>query len=224
MNYAKKHTLICNNDSKIYHAKCLKIDRDTAYELQNTPDWFCPCYLEFIFPYFNHNFPSVTNNSITKCHSCKKIISKSRDHIVNCFIYDNISHASCISNTTNTCTSCTLYDISQIDLNDLFRMAKFNPYSVFDENDEENCNKNCIFDGDLDFDFCETTDIARNVLNKCKFYDSEDIAFENGRGASFYFNIYTQLCLIFLIHPHIKASNCTRNTMCTTNRIHQILP
>ena len=66
--------LVCAFDSKPYHAKCLKIDNDTALELQNLPDWYCPICLENIIPMFNddHDIPIVN-----KCHHCTKLISPS---------------------------------------------------------------------------------------------------------------------------------------------------
>ena len=34
--YSHDVILVCSNDSKTYHAKCLKIDRDIAFEIQQT--------------------------------------------------------------------------------------------------------------------------------------------------------------------------------------------
>ncbi len=58
--YSHDILLVCNNDNKPYHAKCLKIDRDTAFELQTTPDWFCPKCIEENLPicdYFSDETP-----------------------------------------------------------------------------------------------------------------------------------------------------------------------
>ena len=51
--YTHDVALVCNNDYKIYHAKCLKIDRDVALEIQNSSDWYCPCCLKSMFPLFD---------------------------------------------------------------------------------------------------------------------------------------------------------------------------
>ena len=53
--YLHDIALVCSNDSKIYHAKCLNIDNDTAFELHNSPDWFCPCCLRTSFPFFDYD-------------------------------------------------------------------------------------------------------------------------------------------------------------------------
>ena len=52
--YSHDVILVCSNDSKTYHAKCLKIDRDIAFEIQQTPDWFCPNCLKNAIPLFDN--------------------------------------------------------------------------------------------------------------------------------------------------------------------------
>ena len=49
--YTHDIILVCSNDHKPYHAKCLKISSDTAIEVQKLPDWICPRCLKDIIPF-----------------------------------------------------------------------------------------------------------------------------------------------------------------------------
>ena len=64
--------LSCHLDHKSYHAKCLKIDNDTALELQHSENWFCPVCIENILP-INSMVLSETNPE--SCHVCNRTIS-----------------------------------------------------------------------------------------------------------------------------------------------------
>ena len=46
--YIYTHNIIlgCTLENKPFHAKCLKINNDTALELQKMSDWFCPPLFE----------------------------------------------------------------------------------------------------------------------------------------------------------------------------------
>ena len=136
--YIHDVALVCTYDTKIYHAKCLKIDRTTAHELQNAPEWFCPCCLENIFPFFN-SVISCTINNPDKCLSCAKFISSRRDKVSKCLLCDEIFHFNCLPKS-KICISCfhnTNFLCESINLNMIFKSDCFNPYSVL-ELDEEN--------------------------------------------------------------------------------------
>jgi hypothetical protein len=63
--------LVCNLDYKSYHANCLKIENDTAYELESNSDWYCPHCFKDILPI---NFPFTDDPISIVCHCCDKII------------------------------------------------------------------------------------------------------------------------------------------------------
>ena len=70
------------------------------------------------------------------------------------------------------------YDFSQT-----FDIVSFNPYDVLFDN--ENVNKQAIFENYDEYGMNETAEIAKDILNSCKFHDPS--AFSNGRhlGTSF---------------------------------------
>ncbi len=181
--YLHNIALICSNDSKIYHAKCLKIDRDVALELQNMPDWFCSCCLREIFPFFDCD---LSNQSSTTCLSCKNIISPTRHKISTCYICQNSFHSSCLSDM-KICPPCiTDLDYTDVDLNHVFQNIIFNPYSMLF--DEDNFDKNMMFDTDEDCDTNTTADIGRKILENCKFHNPSMLSKTKTLGTSFYFN------------------------------------
>ena len=182
--YLHQTALICNNDSKIYHAKCLKIDQDVALELQNVTDWFCPCCLGEIFPFFNcelsEKFPEM-------CQSCKKNISPTRHKIDTCFVCLKSFHSNCLSDM-KICPPCNtkIDSYDDVDLNHVFHNTMFNPYSLLF--DDENYDRNMLFDTDEEDGTNVTADIARKTLENCKFYDPNKLFQPNTGSTSFYFN------------------------------------
>ena len=182
--YTHDIILLCNLDNNIYHAKCLKIDNDTALEIQNSHDWFCPICIE-------NNLPiNLTNNnseSSILCHCCNNVISNVRHLISYCIFCDVACHKSCLRLPYNCCNNC--YDTHDFDLdcantlNNLFQQISFNP---FNECDQEN-HKNRFFDDEID-DFCDTIEFANKTLQACKYHNMLDIPFHKFNGTSFYFN------------------------------------
>ena len=73
--------LVCAADGKSYHSKCLKIDRNVAYEIQRLTDWFCSLCLENIFPCFNSSYDYTESQ---KCNSCSKFLSNHRHKVSYC--------------------------------------------------------------------------------------------------------------------------------------------
>ena len=184
--YTHNVILVCSLDNKTYHAKCLKIDNDTAYELQKLPDWFCPICLKDNIPYFDTN---DTTALVEKCNSCLKLISSSRDCIAHCNFCDKICHKKCINNYIHACITCnarieTDTIDNSTDLNIIYQDISFNP---FDDGDDSDQDKNCFFDDNIE-DYSETLVSARNLLNNCKYYDPGDIHESKLIGTSFYFN------------------------------------
>ena len=138
--YKHNVILVCSNDSKSYHAKCLKIDNDTAYELQKLPDWCCPLCLKDIIPFFDADSGS-NNEIVVKCYSCLKLISPTRHRIAHCNFCDNICHQACIIKPLSACKHCesrininSLDDDESIDFNKIYSDLLFNP---FDDESEE---------------------------------------------------------------------------------------
>ncbi|NRB81915.1 MAG: hypothetical protein HRU38_25205, partial [Saccharospirillaceae bacterium] len=174
---------MCSNKNKTYHAKCLKIDRDTAFEIQQTPNWICPMCLKDTIPLFD----SSEAPEPIKCFSCKKIISNKRDRVTNCVFCNNICHYSCITKPKFCCSYCqNEVDLNStiFDLNSNFKELFFDPYNELSANDNE---RNFFFEDDVD-DFCDTTDIAKRTLSNCMYYDPETLPYSKFCGTSFYFN------------------------------------
>ncbi len=176
--YMHDVALVCTYDTKIYHAKCLKIDRTIALELQNAPEWFCPCCLENIFPFFNTDISGTIINP-DKCSSCAKFISSSRDKVSKCLLCDGTFHFDCLSES-KICRSCfqnTNFLDENINLNIIFKSNCFNPYSVL-ELEEENYDRSMFYHDD-DYDNNElandTISTAKNVLYNCKFLDPDSL-------------------------------------------------
>ena len=84
--YTHDIILFCNLDCKVYHAKCLKIDNDTALEVQNSNDWYCPLCIESNLPI---NLACADEETLIKCYCCKNIISNTRHRISKCISCDN---------------------------------------------------------------------------------------------------------------------------------------
>ncbi len=175
--------LVCNLDYKVYHAKCLKIDNDTALELQNINDWYCPLCIKANLPV--HNFPTI-ENKMTYCHCCNQQISNSRHRISNCVFCDNSCHYSCLRMPYFCCNSCfetQHFELNSADaLNTLFDQIVFNPYNEGIDND-----KNHFFDDEID-NYCDSIKHANNTLASCKYYDINNLPFNDIVGTSFYFN------------------------------------
>ena len=70
--YTHDIILVCSFDHLPYHAKCLKIENDTALELQSYADWFCPLCIENILPI--HACTSKKESSIN-CYSVTAVIT-----------------------------------------------------------------------------------------------------------------------------------------------------
>ena len=185
--YTHDIILTCNLNYKSYHAKCLNIDNDTAFELQNDTNWFCPCCIKDILPIslLYYEVESVTTN----CFSCLKLISSTKHRVATCRTCKNLCHYSCLLTTTSCCVRCNQSDStstnfdSASDLNLLFLNHIFNPYNDIPDDNE----KNRFFDDEIE-DYCETVDIASNVLRNCKYYDSDKLDTENFKGTSLFFN------------------------------------
>ena len=184
--YLHDIALICSYDSKIYHSKCLKIDNKTALELQDSPDWFCPCCLKTIFPFFDTEFEHDTHN---RCTFCLKFISPKRNKIKDCIICENIFHSECMPNMEicKICLKNSDLDNSHHDLNIIFENCSFNPYSILD--DDENFDRDLFFDDDLQSaDHNESIVTVRTVLNNCSFIDPIHLCKHKRSGTTFYFN------------------------------------
>ena len=193
--YTHEIILTCNLNYKSYHAKCLKIDNDTALELQSDDKWFCPCCIASILPV--NILIHETEHEAICCISCSKIISPFKHRVTTCQICKNVCHYMCISNFSST-PSCTLcyqakhrdatqsnYSMAD-DLNSLFATRTFNPYSEV-INDEET-EKNRFFDDEIE-DTCETVQIAKNVLNNCNYFDVDSLNDNKlNNGTSLFFN------------------------------------
>ena len=193
--YTHDIILTCNLNYKSYHAKCLKIDNDTALELQNDEHWFCPCCISNILPI---NFPlHETHDGTLCCYACSKLISPFRHRVTSCLSCKNVCHYSCFSiySASPLCTSCYQnknYSASQPILNDnmadelnkLFRDFVFNPYNDISEDD---LDKNMAFNDEID-DSYKTIDIAKNVLNNCKYFDINNLNDKLNSGTSLFFN------------------------------------
>ena len=184
--YTHDVILVCSNENKTYHAKCLKIDTDTAHELQKLSDWCCPLCLKDIFPNFNDH----SNNLTVKCHSCTELISSTRHCVMHCAFCDNICHKKCITQPFYACKPCETRinsdtpDDKTTDFNEIYSHICFNP---FEFNDDTENDTNHFMDDDI-ADYSETLETAKNVLNNCKYYNIDNISQAQLIGTSFYFN------------------------------------
>ena len=175
--------LSCHLDHKSYHAKCLKIDNDTALELQTSENWFCPVCIENILP-INSMVLSETNPE--SCHVCNRTISSSRHLKSRCTFCEKACHDSCLQSEPYVCCK-HCYEHQNLDshnaatLNALFSVALFNPYNEVLDND-----KNRYFDDEIDH-YSNTVQVANRTLSLCKFYDVCNLP-EKFNGTSFYFN------------------------------------
>ena len=178
--------LVCANDNKIYHAKCLKIDRNIALDIQDSPDWFCPCCLRDIIPFFDTD---QNDTKIDSCYSCNKLISSTRAKKSKCMLCELTFHSNCLP-STNLCRKCSNSNdllTSNIDLNQLFKQNFFNPFA---ELDDEQSDRNLFYDnGDFDSGdlINDTTSIAKKILSNCQYFDPARLP-DGSSGTSFYFN------------------------------------
>ena len=184
--YLHNVALVCANDNKIYHAKCLKIDRKIALEIQDSPDWFCPCCLRDIIPFFDTDLNEM---QIENCTSCNKLISSTRAKKSKCMLCERTFHFGCLP-STNFCQKCSSsIDLltGTIDLNQLFNSNLFNPFAVLED---EYSDRNLFYDNE-DSDssdlISDTTSIAKQILSDCQFYNPVQLPNSNS-GTSFYFN------------------------------------
>ena len=181
--YSHDIILFCNHENKPYHAKCLKIDRDVAFEIQQTPNWFCPNSLQNALPLFN----CTPASDPVKCFSCKKLISNKKDRVTDCVFCHNTCHYSCIIKPKFCCSFCQNdadLDSTTFDINSNFDNLCFNPYNDISN---DNNDRNMFFDDDID-DYCDTADIAKRTLSNCKYYEPHTLPYNKFRGTSFYFN------------------------------------
>ena len=180
--------LVCGNDSKTYHARCLKIDRDTAFEIQQTSDWFCPNCLKNTIPLFDQSPPP---SDPVQCFSCHKLISSKKQRVQNCNNCNNVCHYSCITKQNSTCNCCLakldFNCLTPNDLNQYFSAENFvfDPYN--DLTTDEDNERNLYFDDDID-NYCETVDTAKRNISKCSYYDSNALPAHINNGTTFYFN------------------------------------
>ena len=182
--YTHDTILICNFDYKAYHAKCLKIDNDTAYELQLNNDWFCPHCMSEILPI---NFPFTDSEQTFSCRSCDKIISNTRHKVSICVMCNETCHSACLNEPILCCKKCIMenhsaYSGSSDFLNNLFSGVSFNPYNEISDND-----KNRFFDDEID-DYCDTAEIANRILASCSYIDCNSDKLNRLKGTTFYFN------------------------------------
>ena len=156
--YLHNIALICANDNKIYHAKCLKIDRSTALEIQGSPDWFCPGCLKDIIPFFDID---LHEEIPVNCTSCKKLISSKRAKVSKCILCEQIFHFDCLlsHNLCRTCSKNVDFLSGKTDLNTLFKTDPFNPFA---ELEDEYSDRNLFYDNDCDSynSIHDTTSIA----------------------------------------------------------------
>ena len=176
--YLHDKIVVCTLDNKPYHAKCLKIDNDTASEIQLSSNWYCPLCLANIFPHFNE----IANLGFNKCKTCRKILSNSRHRTAQCSQCSEVCHLNCldlglcqhclhtsISGTTNTSTPiiCTKH---------------FDPFTIDDKDDHE-----YYFDDEIDDTF-NTVHIVKNVLTNCTYHNSYSLPINKLSHSTFYFN------------------------------------
>ena len=173
--YLHDKILICARDKKSYHAKCLKIDNDTATELQNDSDWFCPLCLSDIFPCFNENNNNILPE-ISKCNSCSKIISKSRHKIAHCLKCNLISHNYCLD--AFLCKTCC----QNVKPDSVICTKHFDPYNIDDDDEHD-----YFFDDEIDQSF-NTVQIVKEVLNNCTYYPSDTLPITKLLNTTFYFH------------------------------------
>ncbi len=181
--YTHDIILLCNLDYKTYHAKCLKIDNDTALEIQSLNNWFCPLCIETNLPI---NVPDPARQNQIVCYCCSNIISKTRHRISRCVFCDNTCHDSCLRAPYNCCDQCCNKHNFELDcadvLNILFRETSFNPYNEVDDDE-----KNRFFDEEV-YDYCDSVEFANQTLQNCKYHNISKIPFQTFHGTSFYFN------------------------------------
>ena len=188
--YTHDYILVCSTDNNTYHAKCLKIDNDTALELQKQPNWSCHLCLRNIFPNFDDS--ESVDNEKNKCYSCQKIISNTRQRVTHCIFCNNKCHYNCVTKPIFACYHCNKTKLENSlsdepdDLNLVFNDTLFNPFKDLHSEDGDN-EKNRFFDDEID-EHCETVEFASKLLNDCKYYDSEHLPFSKFQGTSFYFN------------------------------------
>ena len=185
--YLHDIALVCHCDSKIYHAKCLKIDNTIALELQDSPDWFCPCCLRTIFPFFDADID--TDVIPNMCRSCLKLISPNRSQIKSCLICDDTFHMSCMQNMEicKVCLETLDFENCENNLNEIFKSCNFNPYGILD--DDEGDEQNLMFDDDLvAADQNESVKTVRNIIDRCSYVDPSCISKHINPGTTFYFN------------------------------------
>ena len=181
--YTHDIILCCNLDQKSYHAKCLKIDTDTALELQIMDDWFCPVCIEKILPIYIVDQPASDPEF---CRSCNKSISSRRHRVSRCIYCINSFHDFCLrSQPYLCCEHCyehhNLGNKNAAALNSLFSTVLFNPYNEVLENE-----KNRYFDDEID-EYNTTIETANRTLSLCKYYDFDNLPHQF-IGTSFYFN------------------------------------
>ena len=179
--YTHNIALVCNLNFKIYHAKCLKISRDAALEIQLLPDWYCPCCIKSILPFFDHSYvDSESSIPIIICKFCKKQISNNLHKISKCIMCCNEFHDSCLSPDA-ICSMCNPQSSSVGALSNN-NVPCFNPFP--DDMDNE---RNAYFDDDIDT-YYDTLSIVKSNLENCKYYTPDEIPTNKLNGTSFYFH------------------------------------
>ena len=130
--YTHNIILVCTLENKPFHAKCLKINNDTALELQKNPDWFCPHCLKDIIPFYNYSESAVV---LDMCTVCDKCVSKGNNKVAHCSICNSLCHYECLVNLL--CNECAIIvnPSTEVNLNDNSEHY-FDPYNV-DDNDQQ---------------------------------------------------------------------------------------
>lgn len=172
--YTHQVILICSLENKPYHAKCLKIDIDTAATIKSDSTWYCPKCLENIFPHFCDTIDTGTiKRVVNNCKICNKSILPDRDKSINCDHCKFNSHEYCYKYTSNSscCNDRNLHELT------------FNPYDVIEPDD------NCSFSNDLIDSSYDTIGQAKNILQKCRYVNPNDLKHDfEFNGTSFFFN------------------------------------
>ena len=173
--YLHNKILICAVDNKAYHAKCLKISRDTACELQSMPDWFCPMCLGDIFPFFNLNSGDVMPE---KCKSCTKFISASQHEFDYCTLCTVKCHTQCLD--LSLCKPCR--DDSEKFSSNPICDKHFDPYEIEEQKDHD-----LFFDDDIDDSF-SSIQLAKDILSNCSYHATNALPLKKLENTTFYFN------------------------------------
>ena len=176
--YTHNIIIVCSLENKPFHAKCLKIDNDTALELQKLPDWVCPHCLKDIIPFFNYDYAEIKEI----CQVCDKCVSNAKSKVANCSICNSLCHYNCLSNLL--CKECALVIDPNMEVELTFdKEHYFDPYAI-DDNDDD---KDYYFNDDVE-NYVDTIQIVRKILKDCQYYNVSSLPLSDLKNTTFYFN------------------------------------